>query len=219
VARLRQLRALTATLPEPVLVPAARRRVADAALAALDARPQRRRRWAWTAGLSTAAAAALVLLAVKLTHRPPMGDDQEVRTGPGENRLVQLGDRASAFVSERSVVRVGRAAPLRIVAGRVRLVVRPDRAHPFVVRTAAADAIVYGTEFDVDVDGDTTNVRVGRGEVELRNGQGSRQLWTGETARARVGGAPRRIERIVPIVLDDGPAEIEERPAPKRPRD
>ena len=84
----------------------------------------------------------------------------------------------------------------------MRFVVRPDKDHPWTVATPAADATVHGTEFDVDVSGDATEVRVARGEVEVRNALGARTLWAGEVARAHVGAAPRRIERIVPIVLE-----------------
>jgi ferric-dicitrate binding protein FerR (iron transport regulator) len=105
--------------------------------------------------------------------------------------------------------------PIRIDAGRVRLVVRRDPTTPFVVATRAADATVRGTGFDVDVTGDDTEVRVARGEVEVRNALGARRLWANETARARVGTPPRRIEHIVPFTLEDGPAEIEPSPPPK----
>ena len=50
-----------------------------------------------------------------------------------------------------------------------------------------------------------------RGEVEVRNALGARRLWAGEVARAHVGAAPRRIERIVPVVLEGVP-EIHDSP-------
>jgi ferric-dicitrate binding protein FerR (iron transport regulator) len=138
--------------------------------------------------------------------------EHDVRTGPGEHRLLQLGDRATAFVGERSVVRVDDAGvPLRILAGNVRFVVRPDKDQPWTIATPAADATVHGTEFDVNVSTDATEVRVARGEVEVRNELGARTLWAGEVARAHIGAAPRRIERLVPIVLEGTP-EIHERP-------
>ena len=215
VERLARLRALTATLPDPELPAAARRRAGDAAVAALDA--GRRRRTVAVALAGTLLAAAAVLLALARWHRPPAPllaptAEREVHTGPGEHRLLQLGDRATAFVGERSVVRVDdEGLPLRILAGNVRFVVRPDREHPWTVATPAADATVHGTEFDVDVTDDATEVRVARGEVEVKNALGARTLWAGEVARAHVGAAPRRIEHIVPIVLEGDP-EIEERP-------
>ena len=213
--RLERLRALTAALPDPSLPSAARRRVGDAVVAALDAGRRRRRAWTLAAATVTLAAAALLVALAPWRRPPPIVAESEVRTGPGEHRLLQIGDRATAFVSERSVVVLARdgesGPPLRLVSGRVRFVVRPDKDHPWTVATPAADATVHGTEFDVDVTDDATEVRVARGEVEVRNALGARTLWAGEVARAKVGAAPRRIERIVPVVLEGMP-EIEERP-------
>lgn len=224
VGRLKRLRAATAALPEPVLAPPTRRRVAEAVLAALaqGTRGRRSRRVAWF--IAAALTAAAFVLALMHWRSPVLPTIDELRTGAGEHRLIQLGDRATAFVGENSIVRVDRGgphatdAPLRVFAGRVRLVVKPDKDHLWTVTSDAADATVYGTEFDVDVSEGATEVRVARGEVELHNALGVRRLWAGEAARARVGTAPRRIEHIAPIVLDDGPAEIEERPPPRRKR-
>jgi len=204
--RLAALRALSASLPDPLLPPASRRRVGDAVLAALDAGRRRRRVWIAAAATLTLAAAALILALAPWKRAPaPSVAEREVRTGPGEHRLLQLGDRATAFVGERSVVELDDDRPPRLVSGRVRFVVKPDKDHPWTVATPAADAIVHGTEFDVDVDGEATEVRVARGEVEVKNALGSRTLWAGETARAHVGAPPRRIEHIVPVVIEGEP--------------
>lgn len=218
--RLARLRVATAALPDPLLPAAARRRIGEAAVAALDAGVRRRRaRVVGSAAIALAAAAAAILLATSRRHRetppaqPPIVE-RDVRTGPGEHRLLQLGERATAFVGERSEIRIEKGAVPRIVSGRVRFVVKPDKNQPWTVTTAAADATVHGTEFDVDVTSDTTEVRVARGEVEVKNAVGARTLWAGEVARARAGAAPRRIERILPIVLEGMP-EIEERPRPR----
>ncbi len=214
-ARLAQLRAATAALPDPMLPAASRRRVGEALAAAIDAGRRRRRLGMVAAAAATIAAAAALLVASRRPREPLPAPapivERDVRTGPGEHRLLQLGDRATAFVGERSEVRIEEGGPPRIVGGRVRFVVKPDKEHPWTVATAAADATVHGTEFDVDVTDDVTEVRVARGEVEVRNALGARTLWAGEVARTRVGAAPRRIERIVPIVLEGTP-EIEERP-------
>jgi len=214
LARLKELRALTSTLPDPLLSSAARRRVGDAVVAALDAGRRRRRVWIAAATITLAAAAMIVALApwrrTPLPSPSPAVAETEVRTGPGEHRLLAIGDRATAFVGERSVVELQPNAPPRIVTGRVRFVVKPDKDHPWTVATPAADATVHGTEFDVDVSDDATEVRVARGEVEVRNALGARTLWAGEVARAHIGAAPRRIEHIVPVVIEGDP-EIEER--------
>jgi ferric-dicitrate binding protein FerR (iron transport regulator) len=214
--RLVRLRAATAALTDPTLPAASRRRVGDAVVAALDSgRRRRRARIIGAAALATMAAAAILLGSSRRHREPPPPTaplvERDVRTAAGEHRLLQLGDRATAFVGERSEVRIEDDGLPRIVAGRVRFVVKPDKEHPWTVATAAADAVVHGTEFDVDVTDEVTEVRVARGEVEVRNAFGTRTLWAGEVARAHVGAAPRRIERIVPIVLEGTP-EIEERP-------
>jgi ferric-dicitrate binding protein FerR (iron transport regulator) len=213
--RLARLRALTAALPDPSLPAVARRRVGDAVVAALDAGHRRR---VWIAVAASTLAAAAVLIAWAPWRRAPSPrspspavTERVVRTGAGEHRLLQIGDRATAFVGERSVVELPPDGPPRIVSGRVRFVVKPDRAHPWDVATAAAVATVHGNEFDVDVSDDATDVRVARGEVEVHNALGARTLWAGEEARARVGSAPRRIEHVVPIVIEGTP-EIEARP-------
>lgn len=71
----------------------------------------------------------------------------------------------------------------------------------------AAEDAVLGTEFDVEVEADAVEVRVVRGEVEVRNRLGRRRLWRGETARARAGEAPRFVQPIKAVVLE-GPPEI-----------
>ncbi|MDB4970592.1 MAG: FecR protein [Myxococcales bacterium] len=211
LARLERLRTLTAELPDPALPAAARRRAGDRAVAALESavHAARRRRIA-LALLAGAAAAAMIAFVVARPWRARVVPvvETEIRTGAGEHRLLELGGRATAFVGERSIVRVTPGQPVRVESGRVRLVVRRDPSTPFAVATAAATAVVRGTEFDVDVTEEGTEVRVARGEVEVRNAYGARTLWAGEVARAQVGAAPRRIERVDAILLD-GPAQID----------
>ena len=73
---------------------------------------------------------------------------------------------------------------------------------------------VLGTEFDVSVHGEVTEVRVTRGEVEVRNAHGRRRVWANETARVRADQSPRFIEPLRAIVID-GPAELDS-PPPRR---
>ncbi len=208
VARLRQLRALTAELADPSLLPATLWLIGDRALVALDA--GRRRTLALVA--SCVAAALIVGLVFRPWRSPTTPAEHELHTAAGEHRLLQIG-RATRSSASTAWFASTTGAPLRILTrARVRVMVRPDSDAPkFVVATAAADAIVHGTEFDVDVTNDTTDVRVARGEVEVRNGYGTRRLWAGEEARARVGAAPRRVVEIHSLILD-GPAEIEPMP-------
>jgi ferric-dicitrate binding protein FerR (iron transport regulator) len=101
----------------------------------------------------------------------------------------------------------GETSTLRLRRGSVRLVVTRRHGEPFRVATEAAEVAVLGTEFDVTVVDHTTEVRVVRGEVEVRNARGSRRLWPKEAARARPGEAPRMVLPIDAVVMD-GPAEI-----------
>jgi ferric-dicitrate binding protein FerR (iron transport regulator) len=139
-----------------------------------------------------------------------------VHTGPGEYRLIELGGRAVVFAGEGAEVEVRETNPRVIVRrGSVRLVVRPSRTEPFVVASPAAELTVLGTEFDVIVRGELTEVRVSRGEVEVRNIHGRRRVWANETAQVRADQSPRFVERLKSVVLD-GPAELEEPWGPAR---
>jgi ferric-dicitrate binding protein FerR (iron transport regulator) len=115
-----------------------------------------------------------------------------------------------AFAGENAELEVGDRSPRLLVRrGSVRLVVRPSRTEPFVVASPAAELAVLGTEFDVSVHDDVTEVRVIHGEVEIRNAHGRRRVWASETARVHVDQSPRFVEQLRAIVLD-GPAELEE---------
>jgi ferric-dicitrate binding protein FerR (iron transport regulator) len=183
------------------------------------ARLRRRRRRALATLTVTATVAVLLAGAGWLRGGRLVAPASElVRTGPGQYRLLELGDRAVAFVGENAELERGPGQPALFVRrGSVRLVVKSDRTRPFVVASPAASIAVLGTEFDVSVQGRggeaTTEVRVLRGEVELYNSYGRRRLWLGETARVRPGESPRQVGRLKGIVLDL-PPEIEERQAP-----
>jgi ferric-dicitrate binding protein FerR (iron transport regulator) len=97
---------------------------------------------------------------------------------------------------------------LRLHRGSVRLVIRRHQGESFVVLTGAAEVAVLGTEFDVTAGAQGTEVRVVRGEVEVRNAQGRRRLWARESARVRPGEAPRMVMPTAAVIVD-GPAVIE----------
>jgi ferric-dicitrate binding protein FerR (iron transport regulator) len=215
-ARLRAVDDVFATLPQPD--PTARARVG----ARLEEAARRWRRGRRTLGVAGLCAAAAVLLApVVRTHLPVRSTSARpglVRTGPGEYRLLELGDRAVAFAGESAELEVREGSPrLMVRRGSVRLVVRPSRSEPFVVASPAAELAVLGTEFDVSVRDDVTDVRVTRGEVEVRNAHGRRRVWANETARVRADQSPRFIEPLRAIVID-GPAELDTPPLPRRRR-
>jgi ferric-dicitrate binding protein FerR (iron transport regulator) len=206
------------------LAEAPRRAIGDRLEAAARGR-RRRQRWlraALGAGAAAAAAAGILLAA----RARPGGEggaarDQggaRLRTGSGDFQLLSLGERGVAFVSEESELEVhpGRTPALRVHRGSVRLVVRRQAGEPFVVSTALAEIQVLGTEFDVTVGAQATEVSVVRGEVEVRNAHGRRRLWPRESARVRPGQAPRMVVPVTAVVVD-GPAEIVE-PPPGRPQ-
>jgi ferric-dicitrate binding protein FerR (iron transport regulator) len=186
----------TLAVPEPQ-----RRAIGDRLEAAARSRRSRRRWLQAAAGGGALAAAALLLLAVP--HRPP-SDDAHLHTGAGDFQLLPLGERGVAFVSERTEVdlRLEGTPTLRLHRGSVRLVIRRHQGQPFVVVTSAAEVAVLGTEFDVTAGERDTEVRVVRGEVEVRNAHGSRRLWARESARVRPGEAPRMVVPTAAVIVD-----------------
>jgi ferric-dicitrate binding protein FerR (iron transport regulator) len=191
----------TLALPE-----ARRREIGDRLEVAARAR-RHRRRWTRAALGGGVLAAALVLGALGLRRGPP--GDAHLRTGGGDFQLLPLGERGVAFVSEETDLHL-RLAPTPVLTlhrGSVRLVIRRHQGQPFVVVTSAAEVEVLGTELDVTVGERGTEVRVVRGEVEVRNAHGSRRLWPAESARVRPGEAPRMVVPVSSVIVD-GPAEI-----------
>ena len=204
-----RLRLPALALPEP------RRRAIGDRLEAV-ARSRHTRRRALAAVGAGAALAALVLVALRARPaREVTSGATHLRTGAGDFQLLSLGDRGVAFVSEGSdlELQLGPAPVLRLHRGSVHLVVRRQSGRSFVVTTSAAEVEVLGTEFDVTVGAEGTEVSVVRGEVEVRNPHGRRRLWPRESARARPGHPPRMEVPLSSIVVD-GPAEII--PAPRR---
>ena len=220
LGRLVRLGAAVAALPAPRLDPARRR-----ALGARLETMARTRRLRARVGFSAAvlgAVATLVLALVWWSGREAGGlaegaGGTHLRTGPGDFRLLSLGDRAVAFVGEQSEVAIPPApAPIEVLQGAVRFVVKRRGGAPFVVRTGSADVVVLGTEFDVMVTEESTEVAVVRGRVEVRNPQGQRTLWPREQALVRRGQAPRL---LVPVrgLVREGEPQVEARPAPSGP--
>ncbi len=208
----RLLDAAVAAWTPPVLPAEVLGRVGDHLVAA--ARLRRRRRLV-VGGMAAAAAMAVLLAGLGWLRGTRLVDapSRLVRTGPGQYQLLELGDRAVAFVGENAELERGPGSPaLFIRRGSVRLVVKSDRSRRFEVASPAANIAVLGTEFDVCVQGAITEVRVQRGEVELYNSHGRRRLWLGESARVRPGESPRQVGRLKGIVVDLPPEIEEQRP-------
>jgi ferric-dicitrate binding protein FerR (iron transport regulator) len=198
------------------LAPESRRRIGDH-LETLARARLARRRWLrlGTAGAVLAATALLLVWRPK-SGTPSRATATHLRTASGDFQLLPLGERGVAFVSEDTDVELvpgGRPA-LRIHHGSVRLVIQRQHDNPFVVVTPSAEVAVTGTEFDVIVRDQRTEVHVVRGEVEVRNRQGRRRLWAREAARVDRGQPPFMLAEQLTV---DGPSRPGEasRPFPR----
>jgi transmembrane sensor len=101
---------------------------------------------------------------------------------------VQLG--------EGSVVRLAPSSRLRVLAGRERAVSLEGRAffavermagHPLRVHTAAGEARVLGTRFELATDRDQMQLRVVEGSVALSTQRGRTEVAAGEESGVRNG--------------------------------
>jgi ferric-dicitrate binding protein FerR (iron transport regulator) len=190
------------------LAPESRRRIGDH-LEALARARMARRRWLRAA----AAGAVLAATALLLVWRPQSETATHLRTASGDFQLLPLGERGVAFVSEDTDVELlpGGSPALRIHHGSVRLVIQRQRDNSFVVVTPTAEVAVTGTELDVIVRDQSTEVHVVRGEVEVRNSHGRRRLWAREAARVDPGQPPFMLAEQLTI---DGPSRLDEASRP-----
>ena len=151
------------------------------------------RRWApWAVA---AAAVAVVSIRSRASDRDdaiPGWGATEIVTGATELATVQLG--------EGSVVRLAPSSRLRVLAGRERAVSLEGRAffavqrmpnHPLRVHTAAGDARVVGTRFELAANGDALDLRVVEGRVALSTTRGRIEVSAGETSGVRNGAVSR----------------------------
>jgi transmembrane sensor len=144
------------------------------------------------------AAAATIVAAVALRSRAGTGSSvpgwgaTEVVTGATELATVQLG--------EGSVVRLAPSSRLRVLAGRERAVSLEGRAffavqrmpqHPLRVHTAAGDARVLGTRFELAAGRDGLELRVVDGRVALTAGRARIEVGAGEESAVRNGAVSR----------------------------
>jgi transmembrane sensor len=198
----RSLAAAGHQMPRPS--PTAEQVIARAAARGRSGRGQRAMRWApWAI-----AAAASIGAAVSLRSRPsdagngiPGWGATEVVTGATELATVQLG--------EGSVVRLAPSSRLRVLAGRERAVSLEGRAffavqrmpqHPLRVHTAAGDARVLGTRFELAATGDALQLRVVEGRVALSTARGHIEVAAGEESAVR-NGAVSRPTRAEPVTV------------------
>ena len=159
------------------------------------------RRWApW----AIAAAAAVVAVVSIRSRSSDPGDSTpgwaatEVVTGATELATVQLG--------EGSVVRLAPSSRLRVLSGRERAVSLEGRAffavqrmpnHPMRVHTAAGDARVLGTRFELVTNPEGLELRVIEGRVALSTDRDRIEVGAGEESGVR-NGAVSRPTRVRP---------------------
>ncbi len=120
----------------------------------------------WAAGLATAAALLLVLVAAL----PLLTADRnlyEVTTGAGQRRSVALGDGSSATLNGATRLRLDRDDPryAELVAGEATFDVRHDAADPFVLIAGGHKLQDAGTSFNVVTERDTLSLEVIEGIV------------------------------------------------------
>ena len=176
---------------------------------ALDrARRQASSRWAGpalprraVAGGAIAAVAALTAGGAWLMDRPEI-----YHTGPGERRVVALGDgsRVSLDSASRVQVRFTRQARrLELLSGQARFDVAKDPARPFSVQAGDQTVVATGTSFSIDRLGARVRVTLLEGRVSvIASTAGDRpsavELRAGEqlTAAAPGRGAPAQVETV-----------------------
>jgi len=152
--------------------------------------------------LRSVAAAALLLLAIGVAWygvtRPwdAAFGVREFATGSAQTVTVTLADGSFVRLAPNSRLRLPPRGEKRQVwlDGRAYFAVRSDSAHPFTVHTAAGDALVLGTRFELRVDGDDLRLAVVEGRVKLSSGAASVAVGAGEVSQVRRGSAPSVIK-------------------------
>ncbi|MEP9400510.1 FecR family protein [Sphingomonas silueang] len=153
-------------------------RHAAVARSVLNRRP---RRWPiWSAGAAAVAATLAVLTfaptpsirsAPDATAQAPSGP--VYRTEPGQRLAVTLRDGSRLMLNTDSVVRVAYGdAERRLVLerGQALFEVAGHQPRPFVVAAGGREVVAHGTQFDVRLRSDATEVALIEGRVSVRDG-------------------------------------------------
>ena len=148
-----------------------------------------RARWIpWLIAVGAAAAGVVAGFVLPRASAPaPSWGVADVATGAAEMTTVQLGDG--------SVVRLAPASRLRVIAsdsarevtldGRAFFVVAKMPARPFVVHTAAGNARVLGTRFELATQEHDLKLVVVEGRVALTTSAGHVEVGAGEQSGVR----------------------------------
>jgi ferric-dicitrate binding protein FerR (iron transport regulator) len=198
----------------------------------LDSRRAARSPWIRTTrvGLVAAAAVLLIAVAVRMTNvdsAPPGGTmtltSAEMRTGIGEQRVIDLDDGSQVVLGATSVLRLGEgfgtSAREVFLEGQAFIRVRHDSTRPFVVIAGGTRATDLGTAFEVRAyPNEGVRVAVSEGVVEVRRDAGmadSTVLQPGDVAEVPTSGATvvkrqQNVERLLgwtrgELVFEDAP--------------
>ncbi|MQA91681.1 MAG: DUF4974 domain-containing protein [Gemmatimonas sp.] len=152
--------------------------------------------------LLSAAAVAAVLLGGFLLGRLWTGPAStfaatELSTGVGEMATANLSDGSTLRLAPRSrvVMEVGSARRDVHLEGQAFFTVAENASVPFIVHTAAGQARVLGTRFQVVAIDDDVRVVVVEGRVAIETEGGQAEVQAGESSRASGGEAPQ-VERV-----------------------
>jgi transmembrane sensor len=156
---------------------------------AAGGRPPARRLWSWLA--AAASLGALSLLTLWLTHRSPV-EVADYATGVGEQRTVTLADQSTITLNTDTAVRATYSQGSRRIdlqRGEALFGVTKNAARPFEVHALDGVSVAVGTQYDVRIDGNRTDVSVLEGTVSVKSsGADPQSVSAGEAVDYAQGG-------------------------------
>lgn len=191
---LRDAQALWQELEAPAHAAAARHAAELVPLVAAGRRRRRTKRLGWAL---TACAAALVLALVLVPRLPELGGlgqdlRADIRTPHGRTRTVTLADGSTVTLGANSAIAIRLNDSQRhvtLLRGEAFFEVKGGLPQPFIVESGEAWARVVGTAFDMRRDGDSVQVAVAHGVVDVGGHPeaGSQRLTAGKGAEIVAG--------------------------------
>ena len=128
-------------------------------------------RFGWFAGLAVAAAAAVALV-LWLGRAPSASGVLQIATAVAQRQPLTLPDGSHLELNANTSLtyeNTGAERRARLITGEAFFKVAKDKAHPFIVETAAGSVRVTGTQFNVRADtAAELEVTVAEGSVQVR---------------------------------------------------